>query len=206
MVVSGCAKYEPPVVNAKNCFWVSFKSLTLTKAAFVAIIPPVMIRSTTTSALLLFLTALWCAAFLAAPLLRGLGIGWDGVLYGLFGEVCHQLPDRSFTLLGYPLAVCMRCSAIYFGFLAGLLLHLFIGHRFEGSRPPPWVLAVTLLPMLADVALNAAGVYPSNQWTRTLTGSIAGIVLPLYLVPVLQEALQQLLSHKRGPLNAGKTQ
>src|SRR5262249_2651061 len=33
---------------------------------------------------------------------------------------CHQQPARSWHVAGEPLAVCIRCTSIYFGFLAAL--------------------------------------------------------------------------------------
>jgi len=73
----------------------------------------------------LFLAALWgiiCSAILAAPLLATFGhLLPAALLYSSFSPVCHQDPGRSFELLGHQLAVCHRCSGIYFGlFLASL--------------------------------------------------------------------------------------
>lgn len=164
-----------------------------------------MDRSGTTYTLLLALTFLWCAGIVAAPLLRASESAGSPSLYALFGGVCHQFPDRSFHLIGEPLAVCMRCTAIYAGFLAGLILYPLLARRF--SLPPhPWLLAVALAPMALDAGLNAAGILSSSMWSRIVTGGMAGLVLPWYLVPVLHEALHQLFQRKRGTVHAGKTQ
>ncbi len=36
-------------------------------------------------------------------------------LTSLFIYSCHQQPDRSFWLLGYPIALCCRCLGFYLG-------------------------------------------------------------------------------------------
>ncbi|MEP0823756.1 MAG: DUF2085 domain-containing protein [Ignavibacterium sp.] len=165
-----------------------------------------MDRSRIAYLLLLFLTALWCAGIIAAPLLRSSGVGLSTLLYHAFSEVCHQLPDRSFTMFGEPFGVCMRCSAIYFAFLAGLIAYPFLATRFHDAPPVPWILAVALLPMGLDVALNVLGFHASTAWTRTASGLIAGVILPFYLLPILREAVQQLLPTNRGSIHAAKTE
>jgi len=52
------------------------------------------------------------SARLGMPVLAGLS-------YLVFTPFCHQLPDRSFHLLGVPLAVCARCTGIYLGIFIG---------------------------------------------------------------------------------------
>ena len=81
-----------------------------------------------TYAVILSGAAAWCALLLVAPAaasvpanLRRLG----ALLYGLFSPLCHQIDARSFHLCGEPLAVCGRCSAIYFGFLSGTIIYPF---------------------------------------------------------------------------------
>lgn len=155
---------------------------------------------------LLILSALWCAGIIAAPLLRSLDIGFSTLLYRAFGEVCHQLPGRSFEAFGEPFGVCMRCSGTYFAFLTGLIAYPFLAPRFRHRQPAPWILVLALLPMALDVALSLAGLHASTAWTRTVTGLCAGMVLPLYLVPVLREAVQQLLATNQGTIHAAKTE
>ena len=45
------------------------------------------------------------------------------VIYTAFSKFCHQIPERSFEIAGHPLAVCARCTGIYFGFAAGVLVY-----------------------------------------------------------------------------------
>lgn len=95
---------------------------------------------------------LWCALIVAAPMFQ------LGPVYAFFSLVCHQLPERSWHIHGEQLAVCIRCTSIYFGFLAGLIV--------PSVRPnvqwlltaaaltlAQWLLAATVLD---SVALRAA--------------------------------------------------
>ena len=66
-------------------------------------------------ALLVGATA-WCALLVVAPLFS------LAPVYAFFSLICHQSPDRSWILFGHPMPVCIRCSAIYFGFLFALAL------------------------------------------------------------------------------------
>ena len=55
---------------------------------------------------ILAVVAAWAAAIVSAPLLRAGGYGVaSAVVYKVFGAVCHQIPERSFSLAGEPLAV-----------------------------------------------------------------------------------------------------
>jgi uncharacterized membrane protein len=112
--------------------------------------------------------------------------------YRLFSIICHQIPDRSWQIAGLPIAVCSRCTAIYVGGLVGLFLYPCIlqvrsraGWMAGQGRP---LLALALLPMLADVALDLLGVRQNTFLTRAITGGLAGIALALYLTPTLLSA------------------
>ncbi|MEX2117145.1 MAG: DUF2085 domain-containing protein [Bacteroidota bacterium] len=149
---------------------------------------------------------LWCLSFVAAPVLRSMDIPLSSMLYSLFSEVCHQIPDRSFQIGGEPLAVCIRCSAIYFSIFASLLFSLFLTRFHFNKYPPAWILTAAVAPIVLDVLLNLSGIHASTVWTRTLSGVVAGLVVPFFLMPPLIEAIHQL-KEKFGELShAGKTQ
>src|SRR5687767_6864982 len=59
----------------------------------------------------------------AAPLAQVNDLHWfSSAVYGAFGRVCHQIPERSFHVVGQPLAVCARCTGLYVGFAGALAL------------------------------------------------------------------------------------
>lgn len=100
----------------------------------------------------------------AAPLLAAQGRIEALVLYAAFSPFCHQYDDRSWHLLGEPLAVCIRCLGVYFGAaLGGIFLsgaasarHLLVALAFCGGT---WLLEVIgTLAIPAAVRLAAGGV------------------------------------------------
>jgi len=147
-----------------------------------------------TYAVILSGAALWCALILLAPLVR-YSPGFaplSGVLYAFFSPLCHQIDARSFHLAGNPLAVCARCSAIYFGFLLGTIIYPVGGNFLPPSRTGRMFLVLTAVPMLIDVVLESAGVYDSSNLIRALTGSWFGILLPFLIIPGAAEGTSQL--------------
>ena len=64
---------------------------------------------------LLMATVAWCLAIVAAPYFH------SGPIYFFFSTICHQLPARSWHIQGEPLGLCIRCTSISLGFLAGQL-------------------------------------------------------------------------------------
>lgn len=140
---------------------------------------------------------LWCTAIILAPAFAA----WQAVppwlssiLYRFFDPVCHQIDARSFHLFGFPLAVCSRCSSIYLAFFAGTLLYPLIYDIRHPAMPSRTLLLVALVPMVFDAAAGFVGLYESSFLTRTLTGALGGVVLPLFIIPVAIEGVSQLFS------------
>jgi|GEM_PF-5580863 uncharacterized membrane protein len=117
---------------------------------------------------------LWLAAVFFAAYARGQGLGGFGVLYGCFGSVCHQIPERSFSAFGAVLPVCHRCLGLYTGFTVGLLVFPYL-HRWRAwlLGNPRWVL-LFIAPMFVDVFL-----LPNTYLTRYLTGFSAAFPVAL---------------------------
>ncbi|MFQ5797764.1 MAG: DUF2085 domain-containing protein [Bacteroidota bacterium] len=131
-------------------------------------------------------TLLWCFAILAAPLF----IAWAGFLqssseflYQFFGRVCHQFDERSFHLDGQKLAVCARCSSIYFGFFLGLLSVPIFWRLPAMPFPPRWILFAAVLPMFLDVGLAVFDLHESTLWTRALSGGVFGLIVSYFILP-----------------------
>ena len=140
--------------------------------------------------------ALWCIMILLPALLKAAG-GSSGqagqIVAALFRPLCHQLDERSFHLFGVPLAVCSRCSSIYFGFLAGTLAYPLIRNLQTPVMPGRVFLAALVLPMLVDVGSGMIGLYEVSNATRAVTGGWFGILAPFLLIPGATEAVDQLL-------------
>jgi len=145
--------------------------------------------------ILLVCAVLWCAFLFLPPLLSVSGNETIAAqVYRSYSHICHQYDSRSLHILGHKLAVCSRCSSIYFGFFFGILLYrLLPGHS---NTKPITYLVISLVPMLLDVGLNLFGFHSSNFFTRITTGSFFGILSALALTPVIIEAFSEIL-HKQ---------
>ncbi len=86
------------------------------------------------AALLLWSTAL-LAAIVAAPLAASSARPEAWFLYQAFAPFCHQIPQRSWEIQGYPLAVCARCCGVYGGLFLAALLGLAASNLGGRHRP-----------------------------------------------------------------------
>ena len=147
-----------------------------------------------------FLGALvWCTGIIVAPFLESRGFHTlASILYELYGKICHQHRDSSLYFGGQPLAVCIRCTAIYWSFGLGCSILLFISHLSlkRNSTPPLWILYSVAALMLADVLLSITHIHPSNTITRVITGCSLGLTLSWYLLPIFTDAVAQQFFHK----------
>lgn len=128
------------------------------------------------------------AVIVLAPLARAGGHPLaSAVAYRVFSAACHQMPERSFHLAGFPLAVCARCLGLYAGGLAGLLLYPALAPL--GRTRAPWRgwLLMAAAPTAADFALGFFGVWENTHWSRLLTALPAGAACAFYVVPALVE-------------------
>jgi uncharacterized membrane protein len=123
----------------------------------------------------------------AAPLLRARGYAVaSALLYSVFAPLCHQQPERSFYLAGYPLAVCARCFGIYAGGALCLLLYPLVRSLADATSVPAraW-LVVAALPTAVDFTLGITGLWPNTHLSRALTGAWLGAGLVCFVLPGL---------------------
>jgi uncharacterized membrane protein len=146
---------------------------------------------------MLFGALFWCGLILLAPILTR--SGWSGTavfLYDLFHRICHQLDGRTLHIAGEPLAVCTRCTAVYFSFLTATALYPIVRRLHATATPATRWLAVAVAPMVLDVLLNVTGLHKAGTETRLITGAIAGGILPFFIIPVLTGAVHELAGHR----------
>jgi uncharacterized membrane protein len=115
--------------------------------------------------------------------------------------LCHQLPERSFFGGGVQLPVCARDTGIYFGFVISLALIAALDRRRHRSGMTPWwVLAlggVFLAVMAWDGVTSYAGLRPTTNEIRLVTGLLAGFSLPLVVAPLVNSQLWRRSSPER---------
>ena len=130
----------------------------------------------------------FCTMILAAPILLSSSCTRAAsVLYLSFSTICHQIPERSFFILGYSFPVCERCSGIYLGLLLGSLVEARFVHRSSTARRV-WVLAACI-PMLSDFLLSFSGIWIGTGPGRFLTGLWFGCLISALLVRGVAELL-----------------
>jgi uncharacterized membrane protein len=135
---------------------------------------------------------IWTAAALAAPCLRSEGSPASGFLYSCFAPVCHQIPQRSFRVCGYPMAVCARCFGVYAGFLLGLALYPF-ARGFRNVRlPKKTTFLILAAPIGLDAAANVLGLWSTPGLIRFETGLLWGTILPFYFLTGLADLALRL--------------
>jgi uncharacterized membrane protein len=132
----------------------------------------------------------WLAAIFLAPYFESRSAaGAASVLYAMFAPVCHQIPERSFFFLGFPLAVCGRCLGVYTGFLAGLLAYPAVRGFRRVALPSLPLFVLLSLPIGLDFGGGLLGLWTSPIGLRYATGFVWGTALPYFFVTGLAELL-----------------
>ncbi len=138
--------------------------------------------------LTLVVVGLWSLAIFAAPVARTSGFeGISNPLYTFFGYICHQLPERTFHMLGEPFGVCSRCFGIYFGLVIGVAVYP-LWRGIDTIEPVArfW-LFLSLIPIGIDWSLTAFGIWENTQASRLITGLILGFACATFILPALVE-------------------
>ena len=144
---------------------------------------PYIVWASTATVVLVFVSLI-----VFAPLARAHGYDSSAfVLYEMFGRVCHQIPERAFEIEGHPLAVCARCTGIYFGFAAGVLAFPLVRSLRRGRTPARKWLMLAAVPTLLDFALGFFRLLENTHWSRSVTGALLGAVAVFYVLPGLMD-------------------
>jgi uncharacterized membrane protein len=98
-------------------------------------------------------------------------------LHIVFKDFCHQMPERTLTICGAPMAVCSRCAGIYAGIAIGALLPP-LAFMARHGRVAIWMaFAIVLL----DVGIQNYMLHSINHFFRITTGFAAGWAASAFL-------------------------
>ncbi len=146
--------------------------------------------------ILLFLFCIFYIGIFLAPYLYDINFGISMFIYGIYSQICHQLPQRSFFIFNHKMAVCARCFGIYTGFLVGMLIYPFVKKLNNFKTPNKWYLIMALIPMGIDGTTQLIGLRESFNELRLITGLIAGFVGVFYILPVFLSSIDEIVKNK----------
>lgn len=125
----------------------------------------------------------------------------DGVGYA----VCHRIEARSFHLGERALPLCARCTGTFLSAFIGGALFIATGRGRRSGWPRPALgilLGLLVVPWVVDGANSYAALfgtlptlYTPHNWLRLTTGTLVGLVLPVFFMP----AVNQTLWHEQDP-------
>lgn len=134
-----------------------------------------------------FLLAVFMFNLLIVSPVFFINLGLDKVaeaIYLYFSPLCHQIDSRSFHINGIKLAVCSRCSSIYFGVLIGVLLFPIVGrNNFVGKGN--LLLLIGLFPSVVEFLLEkfiGIEIISFKFFSSLLLGGIVGVVLTRQII------------------------
>jgi uncharacterized membrane protein len=144
---------------------------------------------------------------LTAGRISGLPFGYRGgvviqsFLHWLGFGLCHQLPERSFFGGGTQVPVCARDTGIYLGFMLSLIV-ISLVHQGDRPRefpaPAGWAaIALMIGAMGIDGVSSYAGLRPTTNDLRLITGLLAGYAIGAVLTPMLNDEFWRTGSRER---------
>ena len=142
-------------------------------------------------AITLAVTAVWLLVIVSPPLMMYFGFSASPI-YSFYSYICHQLPERSFHVLGHQFAVCSRCFGVYFGLLAGVLTYRLWRPVASVEPLPRFWLFLSMIPISIDWSLGFFEIWENNHISRFITGLVLGVACAVFIVPALVEIVRNL--------------
>jgi len=138
---------------------------TLIAAAVFAAIPIVILS--------LSVGCTWAVAHGASPMWRL-----------AFRVLCHGIESRCLTIWNTPMPICARCTAIYGGLLAGIVLMRLL--PAIGERAARMAMFAAATPLGIDGLTQLTTLRESTNALRIATGLAAGIGFALWALTAVE--------------------
>ncbi|MGQ9585530.1 MAG: DUF2085 domain-containing protein [Anaerolineae bacterium] len=136
--------------------------------------------------------SLLLAGVFLAPLSQS--VGWDRparLLYAAGSLACHQRPERSLFLFGFPGAVCARDTGILAGLAGAAWVWTLVYRRRGAGFCPWWYLGLAALPAAVDGGMQLLGLWESTNLLRLGTGMLLGGGVTFYIFPHLERGFER---------------
>ena len=113
----------------------------------------------------------------------------SAVLTSTYMYSCHQQPDRSFWILGYPIALCCRCYGFYLGVFVSAIVALFNRLRISLKS-----IIIIFLVCLTDIIINY------GLGLRLNTGNLTRFIIGIFMGILFITGINYLLTIERKKL------
>lgn len=142
-------------------------------------------------------------AIILTPILLINKSPYGSLLFSFFSPFCHQMFQRSLCLSSsyvigncdisswyiFQFPVCARDTAFYFAMLIGGLFLLLLNKKDEVEVPSFIYLFILIIPLAVDGLTQLIGLRESTNELRLITGFLAGISIPFYLIPLINRII-----------------
>ena len=102
----------------------------------------------------------------------------------LFRMMCHGMPERCLVVWNVPMPICARCTAIYAGLFASVVLFLFVRVRVGVAK---LLLIAASVAMAIDGFTQLAGLRQSTNPLRVETGLAVGIAFGIWALAAMEK-------------------
>lgn len=101
-----------------------------------------------------------------------------------FRLFCHGIPERCLYIWGVPMPICARCTAIYIGLAASLVVFFLLPRMSEWAARVMLMIAVT--PLAIDGFTQLFRLRTSTNPLRVGTGLAAGIAFGVWAITAVE--------------------
>lgn len=102
--------------------------------------------------------------------------------YRMFYGICHQIPERSFSINEVPMAVNSRCFGIFTGLTASWLLLPLLVYTLHRLRWTVKILGVAVILQIIDFAGGQFSLWSTSNTLRFIFGVVLGLAVGFVMV------------------------